>query len=746
MSPRVDVRPPSRGNPGGARVAPVKRDSDIDLRRIVLDVVAGGVESIDVTDMVLDARIRDSMTFAPTFSLTVHDPEYALMNSKRLWRVDKNGDRQIRAIDLELEPGRWYRLVKVSFNTAASGSGVDLKLEFEHRIIAWLRVHNKPLKVSRNAMTRAEFILKMVREIKREKIIFFCPELHKKQPIAKASDEEKRRRAKREKDLREAASTRDELGDLGDGYNSGGDADEPLTGGGPYGNGTLRPSSRVSSFDPSHSVMESYSAGGPYGNGTLSPSGESSLGGPFGNGTLQPTPTNILTVKTRRATAQQRAILGLGVSIGEDLGATPRAIISCLAALVTESGASNLAGGDGGKSSGPLQLTHDTARRLRMNPRNVRSVIKRYYTGGYYTGGGAMHNARRNPNKSIHMIAQETQGSAFSDGRNYAEWVPEAKKNFEILSGTRGESYDDETLGGIGGDGASGGRFYYEQFNYTRGIDGKRENSYQAADRLAKAVNWRFFVMGRKTVVYASEPTLFKARARMWLSPNHPAVFSMSGDSDVNKDVKTMRISARMDRWAAPPGSVVVVEDLGVYNGRWLVDEVERSLFSPLAEIVLKKPEKPDPEERPQMREASANEPDAGDEDIADIALGSAEVTSGMTAYNFINRIVLPIAARNGVRVSVAQNDAANARHSQYVAGTNRVSEHKGPKEQRWAADLPCYGRTGDRLCKALAEEFGIQGSGAGSYATHTYKGFGIQLLWKVSGHYNHVHVGAHRL
>jgi len=45
-----------------------------------------------------------------------------------------------------------------------------------------------------------------------------------------------------------------------------------------------------------------------------------------------------------------------------------------------------------------------------------------------------------------------------------------------------------------------------------------------------------------------------------------------------------------MGRWAAPPGSVVEIKDHGPWDGRWLVNDVTRSLFKSDGEVTLKKP------------------------------------------------------------------------------------------------------------------------------------------------------------
>ena len=61
-----------------------------------------------------------------------------------------------------------------------------LSLLLEHRIIAKLRLHDSYLKVSRDSMTRAQFVFLMVNEIKDEEILYISPEIGVKQPITVA--------------------------------------------------------------------------------------------------------------------------------------------------------------------------------------------------------------------------------------------------------------------------------------------------------------------------------------------------------------------------------------------------------------------------------------------------------------------------------------------------------------------------------------------------------------------------------
>lgn len=131
--------------------------------------------------------------------------------------------------------------------------------------------------------------------------------------------------------------------------------------------------------------------------------------------------------------------------------------------------------------------------------------------------------------------------------------------------------------------------------------------------------------------------------------------------------------------------------------------------------------------------------------DAVEDAGGGTASAKVRTPKELIDQIVLPLARQNGVNKSVAENDAANDRHSLLSSSGNR-SDHKGPPDKAWAADLPAEGAKGDKLATALAKRFRFDGNGIGSYVRETIDGFSIQILRNVEGHFSHVHVGVQKV
>lgn len=126
--------------------------------------------TVDVTNAITSGSVTDSFTSSPQITVECLDRGYKALNSGVFDDV----------VEIDLD-GVKYRLVQVSLVDTE-----QLELTFEHKIVALLRQHKKFLAVQRGAMTRAQFIELMLREIVGEfgEIVYVCPEINSVQPIA----------------------------------------------------------------------------------------------------------------------------------------------------------------------------------------------------------------------------------------------------------------------------------------------------------------------------------------------------------------------------------------------------------------------------------------------------------------------------------------------------------------------------------------------------------------------------------
>jgi hypothetical protein len=120
------------------------------------------------------------------------------------------------------------------------------------------------------------------------------------------------------------------------------------------------------------------------------------------------------------------------------------------------------------------------------------------------------------------------------------------------------------------------------------------------------------------------------------------------------------------------------------------------------------------------------------------------------TPKHIIDTIVLPLANENGITRTIAQNDMANSMHGPTQGGS--TSDHQGPPEVAWAADMSNGITTPqeDRLAAALAKRFGIPWTGAGLVSV-THGGYRFQLIYRINtpqagDHFTHVHFGCRRV
>jgi len=142
---------------------------DLDVQTLKLDVLGAKFSGLDtrIENSLVDGSIERTIDGASTLTLTVHDPRRALLQSGMF----------AHTVEVTLDRFR-FRLVKVS------KADTDLTLTFEDRDVARLRQYRKPRKASRAKVTRAEFALSLVREVKNPAIAFVCPELHTRQPVS----------------------------------------------------------------------------------------------------------------------------------------------------------------------------------------------------------------------------------------------------------------------------------------------------------------------------------------------------------------------------------------------------------------------------------------------------------------------------------------------------------------------------------------------------------------------------------
>lgn len=201
----------------------------------------------------------------------------------------------------------------------------------------------------------------------------------------------------------------------------------------------------------------------------------------------------------------------------------------------------------------------------------LRKQAKYFTIGGMsFKKGGAIYAAKQ----KTWTVGKCAQWVEISDGQEsyYNSFFSKARKVLDNWGGGSTSSTGEKT----------------RRAHYEFKVD-NRQTYWDAITNMAEEVNWRAFFSGG-VFFYISEEDLFKSRARYRLNESDPGVLAINFKQDARRTSKTATARVRINRWAIPPGVCVYIEDLGPATGKWLVQSVERSLFSAEATLNLVQP------------------------------------------------------------------------------------------------------------------------------------------------------------
>jgi hypothetical protein len=294
-------------------------------------------------------------------------------------------------------------------------------------------------------------------------------------------------------------------------------------------------------------------------------------------------PVPNLTIKGKPATTNQLENCEEVLDQGLAMLVKPKLLVCSIMTIIQESTANNIPFGDR-DSVGLFQQRESWGSfRERMNP----SIAARKFFER------AIVYDKDHPNAEHWEVCQGVQISGFP--KAYQQWRAEATKIVQAfgVAGLGGTSDTNKANNMLAYDEAG-----VEEFQFMRGrpktLPGGRkgwekENSWDCIVRLAEEVNWRCFAVSGK-VYFTTETHLFKSAPRMRISEDSPGVNWIDFDYDVGKRNATIEVEAYINRWVAPPGTIIEIFNSGPANGRWLVTDVRRGFFDPIGLITAKKP------------------------------------------------------------------------------------------------------------------------------------------------------------
>lgn len=461
-----------------------------------------------------------------------------------------------------------------------------------------------------------------------------------------------------------------------------------------------------------------------------------------------------ITVKGAAASELQIKTINGCLQEAQRLGASRRVMIGVVMAITVESGAGIALQTTGNDDTGIFQqgtnwLPNASTKDPTLTTRAFLLSPKAGFPGGSAPGWKATHGSLKNaPSPLTEAVADIQEPRADLRGE-YGRWEAEATKTVDAF------------LGGSTGSGATGevSVTTVEPYLFTRGSKDstEREDSWTAIGRLAEEVNFRRWA-ALNTLFFVSEEELRSAAPSVQMRGDESwLVRKPALDRGIGRPVAQVEFDVITSRWAVLPGAVVYIHpELDPrLEGRWLVSTVSDDLLSPLSTVTLKRPTPIQPEPAPET--STENVSIGGTTRSVDGAQIEGMITEadvrGLTPKQIIDRLALPIGAKNGAPRTVATNDAQNAVHGPTSSG--KPSDHQGPPESAWAADMGIgpdirYGnaagaKKGDGMAKAYATLFGIPFN-TGGLVNATHFGFRFQLIWRYDDHWDHVHIGCRKV
>ena len=291
---------------------------------------------------------------------------------------------------------------------------------------------------------------------------------------------------------------------------------------------------------------------------------------------------NALTVKGTKMDEEQRAnanaILNTGVTQLVPLNTTlvRKMLVMSIMCVIQESTLRNLRGGD-------LDSVGLFQQRASMGWPASRDIP--VDSAAFFKQLRAVVTA--NPDIQYYAAIQAVQRSGFPTA--YAQWRTEAERIVTAWGEPGGDTGTANNQATSSATEAQGDYEFYRGVPPTTKKAGwGKESSWDAIQRLANEVQFRaFFVAG--TFYYVSDDDLLKSQPVAVLDENSQGVDSIDGTYAEGTKSASITLVCECGRWVAPPGSVIQLKNMGPWDGRWLVNDINRSMFSRQATITLKK-------------------------------------------------------------------------------------------------------------------------------------------------------------
>lgn len=272
-------------------------------------------------------------------------------------------------------------------------------------------------------------------------------------------------------------------------------------------------------------------------------------------------------IKSAAADASQMRNVATVMTVCDQYGVTDRVRLAALVAGIGESEFRAVSNRAGSGYAGVFQADPDN-----IPAKDTEQQARYFLKGGKgFQAGGAIAYAAAHPTASAGEIAYKVEGSR----SNFAS--DSAAEAF--YQANHGEAQTIAGLWNSGQGGKSSTVLSYKAYEFTRGLPGQTETSWQAAVRLADQVNWRFFAIG-SVVSFVSDDFLLSKPAGLVLDPLENGAWDVPTgllsmpeyDQDRGKFASQVTLRAVANAWGVLPGEVVVLRNMGSISGRWITE------------------------------------------------------------------------------------------------------------------------------------------------------------------------------
>lgn len=118
------------------------------------------------------------------------------------------------------------------------------------------------------------------------------------------------------------------------------------------------------------------------------------------------------------------------------------------------------------------------------------------------------------------------------------------------------------------------------------------EDSWTCLARIASTAGWRCFE-SMNTIYFGSDDFWFSFPSLGTLREFTIPVQNIDFDTDIGLPFGNVTVTGIANLWQYPPAGVVTLADMGIANGNYLVNDMQRDLYSPQMTCVLQVPVTP---------------------------------------------------------------------------------------------------------------------------------------------------------